>query len=167
MVTTLASENIEVKFKRTWKSTYHHGWESWMANPFEKMVDETYQDIRSKFLLYSSSTHTTVYPLMKALVLLFDEKQFKFRHKFNTQFKLFTIKSDPILGGPSGFATPATIWKGIDLFVVTHRLNTFLQNLFRVWYRVIRLYKKKTSRMEEERRSGRIKFEQEWHNFEY
>ena len=80
VVTTLASENIEVKFKRTWKSTYHHGWESWMANPFEKMVDETYQDIRSKFLLYSSTTHTTVYPLMKGLVLLFDEKQYKFRH---------------------------------------------------------------------------------------
>ena len=48
MVTTLASENIEVKFKRMWKTTYHHGWEDWMANPFEKLVDETYQEIRSK-----------------------------------------------------------------------------------------------------------------------
>lgn len=48
-MSTLASENIEIKFKRTWKVTYHHGWEGWMTNPFEKMVDETYQDIRSEF----------------------------------------------------------------------------------------------------------------------
>lgn len=48
VMTTLAAENIEVKFRRSWKVTYHHGWEGWMTNPFEKMVDETYQDIRSK-----------------------------------------------------------------------------------------------------------------------
>ncbi len=48
-MSTLAAENIEVKFRRSWKVTYHHGWEGWMTNPFEEMVDETYQDIRSKF----------------------------------------------------------------------------------------------------------------------
>jgi hypothetical protein len=50
IMTTLAAENIEVKFRRSWKVTYHHGWGDWVANPFEKMVNETYQDIRSKCL---------------------------------------------------------------------------------------------------------------------
>lgn len=49
-MTTLAAENIEVKFRRSWK-VYHHGWiDDGITNPFEKMVDETYQDIRSKYL---------------------------------------------------------------------------------------------------------------------
>ena len=52
------------------------------------------------------------------------------------------------------------------LFVVTHRLNTFLQNLFRVWYsRVIRLYeiKIKTSwKKWERRRSGRKRRNKVW-----
>jgi hypothetical protein len=47
----LAAENIEVKFRRSWKVTYHHGWDDWVTNPFEKMVDETYQDIRSKYTI--------------------------------------------------------------------------------------------------------------------
>ena len=54
VMTTLAAETIEVKFRRSWKVTYHHGWEGWMTNPFEKMVDETYQDIRSKFILHAT-----------------------------------------------------------------------------------------------------------------
>ena len=41
-----------MKFRRSWKVTYHHGWDDWVTNPFEKMVDETYQDIRSKYTLF-------------------------------------------------------------------------------------------------------------------
>jgi hypothetical protein len=48
-MTTLSAEKIEVKFRRSWK-VYHHGWDDWV-NPFEKMVNETYQDIRSKCLI--------------------------------------------------------------------------------------------------------------------
>ncbi|XP_046437666.1 guanylate cyclase 32E-like isoform X2 [Daphnia pulex] len=44
IMTTLSAEKIEVKFRRSWK-VYHHGWDDWV-NPFEKMVNETYQDIR-------------------------------------------------------------------------------------------------------------------------
>lgn len=47
-MTTLAAENIVVKFRRVWDLAYNHGLEDVMKNPFEKMVDETYQDIRSK-----------------------------------------------------------------------------------------------------------------------
>ena len=45
----MAAEDIEVKFRKTWEVTYHHGWES---NPFESMVDDTFQDIRSNVFFF-------------------------------------------------------------------------------------------------------------------
>lgn len=46
ILATLSGAGVIVRDIRTWSTIYHHGF---MANPFDKLVEETHANTRSKY----------------------------------------------------------------------------------------------------------------------